>query len=154
MKNINLKNKDIVLFYNVLDNLIVEGYKPKRGKGRLQKSLKEKEIEYVDDLNNIRNDYFEKTEDGKYKQDQKGNIVWLDKYKNDKDAKEKANEQIKELLDDDVVIPLVEHESKIRSFYDAILKDEFTSKNELRDEDFETLIEALEEVFENNKEDK
>ncbi|SDQ02765.1 hypothetical protein [Carnobacterium viridans] len=77
-----------------------------------------------------------------------GKLIWLDKYKDDPELKKKANEQTKELNKEVIGIDLVEHESKIKSFFDALEKDEFTGKEALRDEDFETLMELLEEAFE------
>ncbi|SDJ67720.1 DUF1617 family protein [Alkalibacterium thalassium] len=154
MKTIKLRNKDVVPVYNALDKIVVEGHKPRRGKGRLQKALKEKDKEYVEDLNAIRDDYFQKTEDGNYKQDSQGKVVWIDKYKNDKAAQKKVNEQIQELLDEEIGIDLVEHESKIKSFYNAVINDEFKAGDDLKDEDFETLIDALEDAYDNENTDE
>lgn len=152
MKTIQLKNSEVVPVYNALENIVVEGRKPRRGKGRLQKVLTEKNKEYVVDLTDIRSDYFKKKEDGDFAENN-GNLVWLDKYKNDQETKNKANDQIEELNKEVIGIDLVEHESKIKSFFDALEKDEFSGKEGLRDEDFETLMEILENAFEDKKEE-
>ncbi|EDP68570.1 hypothetical protein CAT7_04869 [Carnobacterium sp. AT7] len=153
MKTIKLKNSEVVPVYQALENIIVQGRKPRRGKGKLQKVLKKKNEEYSEDLNDIRSDFFKKNEDGTFAENN-GNLVWLDKYKDDQEAKKKANDQTKELNEELIGIDLVEHESKIKSFFDALEKDEFTGKESLRDEDFETLMELLEESFEANEEKK
>lgn len=147
MKTIKLKNKEVVPVYQALENIIVQGRKPRRGKGKLQKVLKKKNEEYSEDLNEIRSDFFKKNEDGTFAENN-GNLVWLDKYQDDQEAKKRANDQTKELNEELIGIDLVEHESKIKSFFDALEKDEFTGKEALRDEDFETLMELLEEAFE------
>lgn len=153
MKTIKLKNSEVVPVYQALENIIVQGRKPRRGKGKLQKVLKKKNEEYSEDLNDIRSDFFKKNEDGTFAENN-GNLVWLEKYQDDQEAIKKANDQTKELNEELIGIDLVEHESKIKSFFDALEKDEFTGKEGLRDEDFETLMEILEEVFEANEDKK
>lgn len=153
MKIIKLKNNEVIPVYQALENIVVEGKKPRRGKGKLQKALKLKNEEYLEDLNDIRSDYFKKSEDGAFLESG-GKLVWLDKYQNDQEAKNKANDQTKELNEEEIGIDLVEHESKIKSFFDALEKDEFTGKENLRDEDFETLMELLEDAFEANEDMK
>lgn len=153
MKTIKLKNSEVVPVYQALENIIVQGRKPRRGKGKLQKVLKKKNEEYSEDLNDIRSDFFKKNEDGTFAENN-GNLVWLDKFQDDQEAKKKANDQTKELNEELIGIDLVEHESKIKSFFDALEKDEFTGKESLRDEDFETLMELLEEAFEANEDKK
>lgn len=153
MKTIKLKNKEVVPVYQALENIIVQGRKARRGKGKLQKVLKKKNEEYSEDLNDIRSDFFKKNEDGTFAEDN-GNLVWLDEYQDNPTAKNRANDQTKELNEELIGIDLVEHESKIKSFFDTLEKDEFTGKESLRDEDFETLMELLEEVFEANEDKK
>lgn len=153
MKTIKLKNSEIVPVYNALENIVVQGRKPRRGKGKLQKTLSQKNKEYLEDLEEIRADFFKKKEDGTF-EIEGDRFVWLDEIENSPESKKQANEQIKELNNEEVGIGLVEHESKIKSFFDALEKDEFTGKDELRDEDFETLMELLEDAFENNEDKK
>ncbi|SDQ18629.1 DUF1617 family protein [Carnobacterium viridans] len=147
MKTIKLKNSEIVPVYNALENITVQGRQARRGKGKLQKTLSAKNKEFLEDLDDIRSDYFKKKDDGTFAENN-GKLIWLDKYKDDPEAQKKANEQTKELNKEVIGIDLVEHESKIKSFFDALEKDEFTGKEALRDEDFETLMELLEEAFE------
>lgn len=153
MKAIKLKNKEVVPVYEALESIIVQGRKPRRGKGKLQKQLNKKNKEYLDDLEEIRSDFFKKKEDETFEVN--GNsFVWLDEYENDPKAKKQANDQIKELNEEEIGIDLVEHESKIKAFFDALEDDEFTGKEGLRDEDFETLMELLEDAFEANENKK
>lgn len=153
MKIIKIKNSEVVPVYQALENIVVQGRKARRGKGKLQKVLKKKNEEYSVDLNDIRSDFFKKNEDGTFAENN-GNLVWLDKYQDDQEAKKKANDQTKELNEEVIGIDLVEHESKIKSFFDALEKDEFTGKESLRDEDFETLMELLEDAYEANENEK
>lgn len=152
MKTIQLKNSEIVPVYQALENITVQGRQARRGKGKLQKTLSAKNKEFLEDLDEIRSDYFKKKDDGTFAEDN-GKLIWMDKYKDDSEAQKKANEQTKELNDEIIGIDLVEHESKIKSFFDALEKDEFTGKEGLRDEDFETLMEILENAFEAKKEE-
>lgn len=151
MKTIQLKNSEIVPVYNALENIIVEG-KTRRGKGRLQKTLTAKSKELVDDVTDIRSEYFKKKDDGDFVEID-GKLVWLDKYKDDPEAKKKANDQTKELNEEIIGIDLVEHETKIKSLFTALDTDDFTTKEGFRDEDFETLMEILENAFEDKKEE-
>lgn len=153
MKTIKLKNSEVVPVYQALENITVQGRKPRRGKGKLQKALNQKNKEFQEDLEEIRTDYFKKKEDGTF-EIEGDRFVWLEEIENDPEAKKQANDQTKELNEEFIGIDLVEHESKIKSFFDALENDEFTGKDGLRDEDFETLMELLEDAFEGNNEDK
>lgn len=153
MKTIQLKNSEIVPVYQALENITVQGRQSRRGKGKLQKTLTAKNKEFLEDLDEIRSDYFKKKDDGTFAEDN-GKLIWMDKYKDDSEAQKKANEQTKELNDEIIGIDLVEHESKIKSFFDALEKDEFIGKEELRDEDFETLMEILEDEFTDKKKEE
>ena len=151
MKTLTIKNKYIVPVYNVLDALSIEGFKVKRGKGKLQNNLKSKLKEYQEDLDQINERYFQKDETGEFKREG-GNLVWLDDYQTDYAKQKEADEAIKELMDEEAVINLVEYETKIKSFYEALVEDKFTANPEMKDDDFEIMVDMLEQAFE--KEEK
>jgi hypothetical protein len=158
MKTLELKNKDLASIYQMLDHLGIEGYKNKRGKGKLQRNIKAKHEEYLEDLNAIQEEHFVKDDEGNFKQEINDNgqkvFVWLEKWKDDTEQKKKANDATNELLDEIAVIDLVEHESKIKTFFEAVQEDEFTTKDSFKDEPFDILMDALEATFENKGEDK
>lgn len=158
MKTINLQNKDLANIYQLLENLGVDGYKNKRGKGKLQRNIKAKYEEYMEDLKVIQEEHFQKNDDGGFKQEPNEHgqmvFVWLDEYVDDIEQKKKANEATQELADEVAVIDIVENETKIKTFFDAVCEDEFTAKEGFKDEPFDILMDALEETFENNKEEE
>jgi len=149
MKTIKLKNNEVIPVYQALENITVQGHQARRGKGKLQKTLSAKNKEFTEDLDDIRSDYFKKKDSGDFVE-KNGKLIWLDEYEDDSEAQKKASDQTKELNEEVIGIDLGEHESKIKSFFDALEKDEFTGKEALRDEDFETLMEILEDAFEGN----
>lgn len=150
MKTLTIKNKHIAPIYNVLDTITVEGFKVKRGKGKLQNNLKAKLQEYQEDLTQINEKYFQKDEKGEFKREG-NNLVWLDDYRDDHLKQKEANDAVKELLEEEAIINLVEHETKIKSFYEALEQDKFTTSEAMKDDDFEIMVEMLEEAFENKE---
>lgn len=158
MKTIKLQNKDLPSIYQMLENLGIEGYKNKRGKGKLQRNIKSKHEEYAEDLKVIQDEHFAKDEDGNLKQERNAQgqqvFVWLDKWKDNAEQKKKANEATQELADEVAIIDIVENETKIKTFFEAVKEDEFTANEGFKDEPFDILMDALEETFEENKEEK
>jgi DNA-binding PadR family transcriptional regulator len=156
MKTIELKNKDLANIYQMLDKLEVEKYKNKRGKGKLQRNIKAKHEEYAEDLRVIQDEHFKKDDEGNYKQEPNAQgvqvFVWLDKWKDNPEQKKKANEATNELADEVAVIDIVENETKIKAFFDAVKEDEFTTKDGFKDEPFDILMDALEATFEKENE--
>lgn len=154
MKTINLNNKDLANIYQMLENLGIEGYKNKRGKGKLQRNIKAKFEEYQEDLKVIQDEHFAKDDEGNYQQERNGQgqqvFVWLDDISNEQ--KKEANEATKELADEVATIDIVEHETKIKTFFEAVQEDEFTTKDGFKDEPFDILMDALEETFEKENE--
>lgn len=156
MKKIKLKNIQIASIYNALDAIAVEGFALKRGKGRLQRALSAKFEEYKKDEQDIREEYFEKNEDGemKTKVSEDGNKKFVWKSDASIEVKEKANKQLKELHNEEVVIDLVEYETKIRTFFEGLKKDEFKAEDKLKDDDFELLVDILESAFDKKEVEK
>lgn len=155
MKTIELKNQDLANIYQMLDNLEIEGYKNKRGKGKLLRNVKAKHEEYAEDLRDIQEEHFQKDDEGKFKQErnEQGQLVfmWLDKWKDNPEQKKKANEATQELAEELAVIDIVENETKIKAFFEAVQEDKFTTKDGFKDEPFDILMDALEETFEDKE---
>lgn len=158
MKTIKLQNKDLANVYQLLENLGVDGYKNKRGKGKLQRNVKAKYEEYIEDLKVIQEEHFQKDDDGNFKQERNAQgqmvFVWRDEWVDDVEQKKKANEATQELADELAVIDIVESETKIKTFFEAVCEDEFTTKEGFKDEPFDILMDALEKTFENEKENE
>lgn len=153
MKTLAMKNKDLLSLFQALENIKVEGYKPRRGKGKFSKGIQEKYKEYNENLNDIREDYFQKDDEDGFKTN--GNhLVWLDEHKEDLEAKKQFAKASEELLDEEAKLDLVEHETKIEAFFEALKNDEFTAEKELDDKAFDTLLDVLEDAFEDGKDDK
>lgn len=153
MKTLTMKNKDLLSLFQALENIKVEGYKPRRGKGKFSKGIQEKYKEYNESLNEIREDYFQKDDDDGFKTNG-NNLIWLDEYKEHLEAKKQFAKASEELLDEEVKLDLVEHETKIKAFFEALKNDEFTAEKELDDKAFDTLLDVLEDAFEDGKDDK
>lgn len=158
MNTIKFTNFDLANIYQMLENMDVSGYKNKRGKGKLQRNIKAKYEEYMEDLKTIQDEHFEKDEDGEFKKvlnaQGQQTFVWLDEVEDNPEKKKLANEATKELADEMAIISVVENETKIKAFYNAIIEDEFETKEGFKDEPFDIMMDALEETFENNKEDE
>lgn len=155
MKHIKIQNKFLSDVFKALDDITVNKYKPKRGKGKLQNALTDKFKQFSKDLEAIRSDHFEKDKSGEgYKKDNNGKVVFLGKYKDDKEVQQKVEAEINTLLDEEAVIDLVEHESQIKSFFKCMEDDDFTPSPDMQDMHFELLVEALEEAFKNTKKEE
>ncbi|WP_208560633.1 DUF1617 family protein [Marinilactibacillus kalidii] len=151
MKTLTFQNNQIQSIFNTLDATIIEQGKARRGKGKLQKSLIEADKEYQDNLKEIREEYFEVDEQGSIVKDEKGG--WLAKEgKNEKEGTDK----IQELLDEELKLDVLTYDTKLKAFYDKLNEDEFTTEKgkQFSDIAFDTLMDQLEEVFENNNEEE
>lgn len=142
MRTFNCENGELVVLLNVLEGIIVKKGRVKRGKAKLYKALANKFSEYQEDFKSIQDEYLD-----------------MDKaIENEKIPFKKGVDKddfdclINELHKDEVVINLVEHESKIKCFFEALEADEFDSAETLNDIHFDTLYDKLEQVFKIEKE--
>lgn len=145
MKNLVFKNMDLNPLFELVDSIVISSGTAKRGKGKLLKKIKESFEEMQADQKELYKEFFELNEDGSIKLDKKGKFITLEGK-----TTEEANEKNKELMEEPVVIELVTFEAKIKAFYKTINEDDFTiaSGRETNDVVFDTLMEALDEVFE------
>ncbi|MFL2076372.1 DUF1617 family protein [Marinilactibacillus psychrotolerans] len=151
MKTLVLENKQVVPVFNTLDAIKVAEGRVMRGKGKLQKKLVELEKEYQEDRQEILEVYFEVDEKGELKRDKQGKLITLEG-KDEQDGLEK----IQELLDEEVKIDVVTFDTKLKVLYEALDKDDFTTAKdkEINEMGFDTLMDVLEEVFENYKKEE
>lgn len=144
MKQFKCENQQLAGFLEVLDKTVVEKGKVKRGKAKLFKALLKKQHEFEDDALCIHADYFEVERD-RVVFDDKGRPITLDGV----GGKELAehSELILELDKEEAVIDLVEHETKIKAFFNALECDEFESAEGFNDIAFDTLYDKLENLY-------
>lgn len=152
MKNVLVfENNQIQSIFNTLEATVIEQGKAKRGKGKLQKALIKADKEYQEELKEIREEYFEIDDKGNIVRDEDGEWV----AKKGKDRKE-GKDKIQELLDEEFKVDVLTYDTKLKAFYEKLDKDEFTTEQgkQFSDIAFDTLMDQLEEVFENIKEEE
>lgn len=149
---LKIKNNQINLVKQALEAIVVENFKIKKGKGKLQNALKNRIDELGKDLNDINEVYFEKDGEGEFIREG-NNLVWKEEFKDDMVAKKSASDQLKDLLNEEIQINLIEYNTNIKAFFEALQKDKFTAEQHLKDDDFVLLVEMLEDCFEDINED-
>lgn len=151
MKTLQFKNNQLAILYNTLEAMVITTGIAKRGKGKLQKSLMENEKEFHENRKEIIEEYFEQDDKGKVKQDKQGDMV----AKQGKSYKE-GLDKLKELSEESFKVDVLTYDNKLKAFYEALKKDEYTTaeNSNFSDVAFDTIMDQLEEVFENTKEEK
>ncbi|API89442.1 hypothetical protein BKP56_09325 [Marinilactibacillus sp. 15R] len=151
MKTLVLENKQVVPVFKVLDSIKVAEGKGMRGKGKLQKKLVELEKEYQEDRKEIIKAFFKVDEDGELEKDKEGDLIPLEGK-----TKQEGLNAIQELLDEEVKIDIVTFDTKLKALYEALDEDKFSiaKDKEINEMGFDTLMDALEEVFTNKKEEE
>lgn len=151
MKTLQFKNNQLAMIYNTLEAMVITTGIAKRGKGKLQKSLMENEKEFHENRKEIIEEYFEQDDKGKIKQDKQGDMVT----KQGKSYKE-GLDKLQELSDESFKVDVLTYDNKLKALYEVLNKDEYTitENSNFSDVAFDTIMDQLEEVFENNKEDK
>lgn len=151
MKTLKFKNNQLAMIYNTLESMVITTGIAKRGKGKLQKSLMENEKEFHENRKEIIEEYFEQDDKGKVKQDKQGDMVT----KQGKSYKE-GLDKLNELSEESFKVDVLTFDNKLKALYEALKKDEYkTAENSnFSDVAFDTIMDQLEEVFENTKEEK
>lgn len=146
MKTLKIEVGQIPSLINLLNVLEFTKSKPKRGKAKLMRNLVDKYNEFREDLEAIQKDYYQVNEKGELKKNDAGKFV----PKEGVDENE-FDDEVQELLDEEVIVDLVEHETKIRSFYEALDNDEFSEQGKSDDYAFDILMDKFEVLFEEEK---
>lgn len=149
MKTLQFKNNQLAMIYNTLEATVIKIGKAKRGKAKLQKALMEVEKEFQENRKEIIEEYFEQDDKGKLKKDKEGDMV----VKSGKDYKE-GLEKLKELSEEEFKVNVLTYDKRLKAFYESLEKDDYTVSQDgnFSDVAFDTIMDQLEEVFENNKE--
>lgn len=149
-KVLTFKNSQITALYNTLEAITFKPSMAKRGKGKLQKALIEADKELQENKTDVLEEYFEQDDKGKMIRDIDNDLI----PKSGKDYKE-GNDKLQELLDEEFKVDVLTYDNKLKAFYDVLTKDEYTAaEDKFSDVAFDTLMDELENVFENNKDSK
>lgn len=138
------KNYDLVPVGNFLGNLKLKNM-ASLGRSKLIKLIVAKNEDYQNDLNEIREQYFEKDQDGKFKTEKDGRKLV---YKNTS-KKEEANQQFQNVSDDVAVIPIAEYSNKFKKLYEALQSydGEFSNQDALL---YELVMDIFDKCFADN----
>ncbi|GBG94985.1 hypothetical protein LFYK43_14440 [Ligilactobacillus salitolerans] len=148
MKNVvKFRNAELVAIGNFLGNLNLKNM-ASLGRSKLIKLIVAKNADYQSDLNVIRDQFFEKNEDGEFKTEKGGQKLI---YKNVSDRKE-ADQQFKNISDDVAVISITEYSNKFKKLYEALqnYEGEFSNQDALL---YELVMDAFDKCFKDGKEE-
>lgn len=148
MKNVvKFRNAELVAIGNFLGNLNLKNM-ASLGRSKLIKLIVAKNADYQSDLNVIRDQFFEKNEDGEFKTEKGGQKLI---YKNVSDRKE-ADQQFKNISDDVAVISITEYSNKFKKLYEALqnYEGEFSNQDALL---YELVMDAFDKCFKDRKEE-
>lgn len=145
MDTITFKNGELTKIANFLGNLKLKNM-ASLGRTKLIRLIAAKNEEYQGDLDEIRNRYFVKDENDKFKFEN-GKLV----YKDEAD-KSQANNDVEELANDKAVISTTEYFNKFKKLYQALqdYDGEFSNEEALA---YEVVMDAFDECFANGKDD-
>lgn len=146
MNTIAFKNGELVKIANFLGNLKLKNM-ASLGRTKLIRLISDKNEEYQSDLDEIRNRYFVKDANNKFKSEN-GKLI----YKNEAD-KSQANNDVEELATDKAVISTTEYSNKFKKLYQALqdYDGEFSNEEALA---YEVVMDAFDECFTDGKEEE
>lgn len=138
---LEFKNYDLAPVGNFLGNLKLKNM-ASLGRSKLIKLIVTKNEDYEDDLDAIREEYFEKDKDGKFKTEKNSKkLVYKDVSK-----KEEANQQFQNVSDDAAVISITEYSNKFKKLYEALQNydGEFSNQDALL---YELVMDVFDQCF-------
>lgn len=146
---LEFKNYDLAPVGNFLGNLKLKNM-ASLGRSKLIKLIVAKNEDYQNDLDEIREQYFEKDKDGNFKTEKNSKkLVYKDVSK-----KEEANQQFTNVSDDVAVISITEYSNKFKKLYEALqnYEGEFSNQDALL---YELVMDVFDECFveDNGKEE-
>lgn len=145
MNTITFKNGELTKIANFLGNLKLKNM-ASLGRTKLIRLIATKNEEYQSNLDEIRNRYFVKDENDKFKSEN-GKLIYKDKA-----DKSQANNDVEELANDKAVISTTEYSNRFKKLYQALqdYDGEFSNEEALA---YEVLMDAFDECFINGKEE-
>lgn len=140
-KTLEFKNDELIGIGNFLGNLKLKNM-ASLGRSKLIKLIVAKNKEFQDDLNEIRDQFFIKDDDGQFKVENEKLV-----YK-DKSQKDEANKQVNALDNEKAVIEITEYSSKLKKLYTALQNydEEFSNQDAVA---YDIVMEAFEDAFDN-----
>lgn len=147
-QTIIFKNFELVSVGNFLGSLKLKNM-ASLGRSKLIKLIVTKNEDFQNDLNEIRNQYFEKNEDGEFKTEKNSNKLVF----KDESLKDEADQQVHAISDDVAVISIAEYSNKFKKLYEALQNydGEFSEQDALL---YELVMDAFDKCFaENGKEE-
>lgn len=146
--NLKFKNCNLVSVGNFLGDLKLKNM-ASLGRSKLIKLIVVKNEDYQNDLNEIRDQYFVKDPNGKFKTEKNSNKLVF----KDKSLKDEADQQIRTISDDVAVISITEYLNKFKKLYEALQNydEEFSDQGALL---YELVMDAFDECFQEQKEEE
>lgn len=145
MKELKIQNQFLSQVYSFLNEVELAG-KASRGRSQLMKRLQEKFKEYVDDMNEIKKDYF-LTENNELVVDDHGEHTWLP-HTSESD-KALLNHELEEIGEEVASISFTEYSNKYEALFKALEDYDQPLKGEQANA-YDLLLDA----YENNQEKK
>ena len=143
-EQVKFKNRELAPIANFLGDIKLAG-KASRGRTKLVKLLAEKSEDFQADMDDLKEKYFAKNDDGNYQsQEIDGEEYYV--YANP-DDKQKHVKEVEEINEDEAVITISEYKDKMKALYDALNNSEV----ELSNQDalvYDTIMDQLDECFE------
>lgn len=147
-QTIIFKNFELVSVGNFLGSLKLKNM-ASLGRSKLIKLIVTKNEDFQNDLSEIRNQYFEKNENGEFKTEKDSNKLVF----KDESLKDEADQQVHAISDDVAVISIAEYSNKFKKLYEALQNydGEFSEQDALL---YELVMDAFDKCFaENGKEE-
>lgn len=142
-KTLEFKNDELIGIGNFLGNLKLKNM-ASLGRSKLIKLIVAKNKEFQDDLNEIRDQFFIKDDDGQFKVENEKLV-----YK-DKSQKDEAGKQFNDLDNEKAVIEITEYSSKLKKMYAALQNydGEFSNQDAIA---YDILMDAFDAAFDNKR---
>lgn len=147
-QKIIFKNFELVSVGNFLGSLKLKNM-ASLGRSKLIKLIVAKNEDYQNDLNEIRNQYFEKNENGEFKTEKDSNKLVF----KDESLKDEADQQIHAISDDVAVISIAEYSNKFKKLYEALqnYEGEFSNQDALL---YELVMDVFDQCFQEQEEEE
>lgn len=138
-KLVTVKNKQIQGMIEFLSKLSLSG-RASRGRSKLKDSLTKLNEEYLTDIEEIRDPYFKKDNNGK-------RLIDGDRYVyKSEDSKYKLEKELSEIKDEEVSVSLMEQNQKFEALYHAL--DDYSETFQNTDADcYDLLMEQLDNIY-------
>lgn len=146
-KMLEFKNNELAVMINFLGNLQLKN-KYSLARTKLIKLLNAKYEEFISDIKELREPYFEKDENGNLKVNDDQKYIYTDKV-TDKD-KHSLTEALDELDNEQITIDFTEYSKKLKDLYEALVSYDipFSGQDAVA---YENLVDQLDNNYRNEE---